>query len=372
MGGKKVTVNIGDVYNRLTVIGEGAYNHSLCRCLCGNEKEILNSRLRRSKSCGKCPKKWLVGQKFGKLTVVSFTGKKMGTNSIWRCSCECGGTKEVPVGYLTSGDTKSCGCQLHLGTPKDITGKKLNKLTAVKCTGSKCENGDYIWLFSCDCGNYLETTIGRFNSEHTKSCGCLLGETLRAKDNAHGMKHTQTYKSWCKMKERCYNEKDILYSSYGGSGISVCDQWKGSFKQFYIDMGESPKGFTIDRINTKGNYEPNNCRWASSYVQARNQRGKKDTSSIYKGVQLDKESGKWLVSITLGSYIGKKVGRYVDEYHSAQVYNMISEEIFGKGCTFLELNDVSDDYSNIVRKGKFFSYWLPLMIEEKKRLYEQE
>ena len=95
-------------------------------------------------------------------------------------------------------------------------------------------------------------------------------------------------------------------------------------------------------------------------------------TSKYKGVQFETSSQAWIVTMTVGSIKSIKVGRYKDEYHAAQVYNMVSEEIFGKGCTFLELNDVSDDYSEIIRKGKFFIYWLPLMIEEKMKLYEQE
>lgn len=81
-----------------------------------------------------------------------------------------------------------------------------------------------------------------------------------------------TYNSWDNMIGRCYRKSQPDYDSYGGRGITVCDRWRNSYKDFLSDMGERPEGTTIDRIDTDGNYEPNNCRWSTNEEQQNNKR----------------------------------------------------------------------------------------------------
>ncbi len=84
------------------------------------------------------------------------------------------------------------------------------------------------------------------------------------------MKNDRERNSWRGMIERCYYKNGDHYYLYGGKGITVCDRWRDSFSNFLADMGKCPSGLTLDRINGKGNYTPENCRWASRKVQARN------------------------------------------------------------------------------------------------------
>jgi hypothetical protein len=73
------------------------------------------------------------------------------------------------------------------------------------------------------------------------------------------------------MKTRCLNPKNDKWHRYGGRGITVCDRWL-SFDNFLADMGERPKGKTIDRIDNDGNYEKENCKWSTPKEQLQNRR----------------------------------------------------------------------------------------------------
>ena len=90
----------------------------------------------------------------------------------------------------------------------------------------------------------------------------------------HGMYGTPTYQSWADMKSRCTNDNTKSYKDYGGRGITYDLRWN-AFENFLSDMGERPKGTTLDRTNNEGNYEPSNCKWATKKEQANNRRTSK-------------------------------------------------------------------------------------------------
>ena len=96
-------------------------------------------------------------------------------------------------------------------------------------------------------------------------------EKIAASVRRHGHASSRTYHSWHMMKQRCTNPKATGYAEYGGRGIAMCERWQ-SFDNFLVDMGERPAGMSLDRIDVDGNYEPNNCRWATITVQNFNRR----------------------------------------------------------------------------------------------------
>ena len=132
----------------------------------------------------------------------------------------------------------------------------------------------------CDCGNYKNVAAKSLRNGRTKSCGCLLSEKSTQRVTRHGLRNNKLYTTWSMMKSRCNNQNATRYECYGGRGIKVCDEWMNDFKTFYNYVSKLPHfnepGYTLDRINNDGNYEPGNVRWATRKEQNINRRRLKD------------------------------------------------------------------------------------------------
>jgi hypothetical protein len=184
----------------------------------------------------------LVGRVFGRLTVVQFdrrvprAQKRHGARLYWLCRCSCEHMSSVESSSLKRGRTTSCGC-----------GKR-------------------------------ERLIARNETPEARAI-------TAARNRRHGASVRKNimpeYRAWKGMIARCYNPHEPSFKDYGGRGIQVCEAWRHDFQKFRADMGPRPPGHTLDRIDVNGMYCPENCRWATHFVQANNTR--RSTGALVAG-----------------------------------------------------------------------------------------
>lgn len=125
-------------------------------------------------------------------------------------------------------------------------------------------------LCLCDCGKEHIANINNLRSGATSSCGCLRNERIREANSRHSMTDSITHNRWKSMRSRCNQKNSKSYPRYGGRGITICEEWN-DFEAFLRDMSECPgDGWTLERKDSDGNYEPSNCKWATRKEQNRN------------------------------------------------------------------------------------------------------
>lgn len=266
-------IEVGKIYGGYFVVEKLSNNTFKCICKCGKEFVKNTSKIITNKhGCKSCSaEKIHPGTRFGRLVVNSFAGSK-NQLLMYNCVCDCGQEKVVAGVYLRKGSIKSCGC--------------LQKDTA------------------------SETRYSHGQSR-TGSSG----------------KKSPVYQSWQSMKRRCNNSKCLEYKYYGGRGISYDKRWE-CFEEFYKDMGDRPKGTSLDRIDVNKNYYKENCRWAGRREQSLNSRKKKNSFSKYKGVHFDKARSVWVAKSRVN---GKTtyLGSFNSEVDAAKFYDKSIFERYG-------------------------------------------
>ena len=151
---------------------------------------------------------------------------------------------------------------------KDLIDSVFGKWVVISY-GEKDKHNKRKWLCKCCCGD--EYMIGEGDLKQGKSTQC---RKCSRKKEGELYWDNPLYSTYCGMKQRCNDKNSIAYKNYGGRGIKVCKRWskRKGFDNFLKDMGNCPKGYTLDRIDVDGGYTPNNCRWANKDTQAKNKR----------------------------------------------------------------------------------------------------
>lgn len=255
----------------------------------------------------------MLGKRFGKLVVQEKisrhpTIKRDGT---YRCLCDCGNTCEARASSLRKGQKKSCGCLFDIFTVSPWVGKKVGQLLVLERLPGK----KYRCL--CDCGAEVISS-SMWSRAKTGNAHCrapvhwatkvkivkppkvrvlkpvkvkvprpVKVETLKPPKLIKSCvsKH-YLYHTWSGMVDRCYSVTCVSYPGYGGRGIRVCDSWRQDFWTYagYVDtvLGLRPaKGYSLDRKDNDGHYEPGNLRWATQSQQMRNTR--MNVATLYAG-----------------------------------------------------------------------------------------
>ncbi len=152
----------------------------------------------------------------------------------------------------------------------DLVGRHSGRWTVLKHDTVK--NGKHYWVCRCFCGN--ECSVRGYLIYHgiSQSCGCRAPEIARKQMTTHGLTEHPNFSIWWHMIQRCHNPKDTSFFKYGAKGIRVCLRWRHDLRAFISDMGNRPKGLTLDRIDGTKGYTPKNCRWATYKEQNRNRK----------------------------------------------------------------------------------------------------
>jgi len=149
---------------------------------------------------------------------------------------------------------------------RELCGSRYGRLTVISEAGRK--GGSVVWLCRCDCGIDKEITSHDLIRGHAKSCGCLQKDSART----HGHSSKKIYSIYRAMRQRCYDDKSLMYHRYGGRGIKICDEWMDSIDSFitWATNNGYDESKEIDRADNEKGYSPDNCRFVTKIINANN------------------------------------------------------------------------------------------------------
>lgn len=190
---------------------------------------------------------------------------------------------------------------------KVLVGEKFGRWTVIEDLGMRMVGGDLRTFVKirCDCGTISESIFSTIKGGYSKSCGCLRRDLAKewgkTRTKTHGQSYHPLYRVWSAMIERCRNKNSAHYHNYGGRGVKICEEWVGSFEQFYnwaIPNGWE-RGLELDK-DTNGNgylYSPETCCFLT---KKQNNRFKRTTVNVtFNGIT--KCAADWAASIGLST-----------------------------------------------------------------------
>ncbi len=127
------------------------------------------------------------------------------------------------------------------------------------------------WRCRCSCGKERDLNSDHIRKTKVPCLSCHIAKFSTTHGHCLDRSSSETYLSWAHMKSRCTDKNCKDYPNYGGRGITLCERWL-SFENFLEDMGEKPKGYTIERDDVNKGYEKSNCRWIPKSEQSKNTR----------------------------------------------------------------------------------------------------
>lgn len=192
-------------------------------------------------------------------------------------------------------------------------GEQSGRLTLLHEVG--VERGKLRWMAECVCGNEIKIIASLFRKGRVKSCGCLRNDLTSKRFRKHGKTDSLEHQSWRGMHQRCRSPNASNYKHYGGRGITICERWF-DLQNFCDDMGPRlSKEYTLERIDTNGNYEPDNCVWLPQKLQAKNTR---------QNVWIDFNGER----LTLTDALSELGVGHISIYHRVQRYNETHQQAF--------------------------------------------
>lgn len=158
-------------------------------------------------------------------------------------------------------------------TALNLSDLRFGMWTVVRRAVGNTKHNASRWECVCDCGTTRIVIGPTLRNGTSKNCGCQRAAIAKKTHTKHGHASRQgsskTYLCWRNMRNRCNNPKNKDFKYYGGRGVSICVRWQ-KFSNFLEDMGEQPLGLTIERLDNNGNYEKDNCTWATMAQQSLN------------------------------------------------------------------------------------------------------